>query len=148
MTFAFIAGATEGDDMWCAKAGTDPNDKNRDLDIPSKLARSTFWTDCSVATSGCSRQVCPLSLRRTVISRCPLRRDAKCGTSRITGLLSHTQTTCYAVRSNSLFGFPTAADISGRSMFEHCKAHLLVTCYPQQHENITDLFQSHQSLLL
>ena len=40
----------------------------------------------SVASSGCSRHVSPLSLRNITTSRSLPRSDAKCGTSMITGL--------------------------------------------------------------
>lgn len=53
---------------------------------PSKLPLSVSFTISSVACMGCSYQLSPLSLRRITISRSFPRREAKCGTSMMTGL--------------------------------------------------------------
>lgn len=53
---------------------------------PSNVPAIAWATASSVAISGCSYQVSPLSLRMIWISRSLSRREAKCGTSMSTGL--------------------------------------------------------------
>lgn len=60
--------------------------KNKVLPSPSKLSFKTSWTASSLASKVCSRHEDPLSDRKMTSSLSLPRKDAKCGTSMITGL--------------------------------------------------------------